>query len=109
MLRYERSVCQAMKRVIAVSDGDARTMQTMYGVPGVRHAHRRGYRLFRAAFCRSQPTTDLVFLGSMDWRPNIDGVRWFADEILPLIRRKRPTCTLADSRTPATPGDRGPG
>jgi len=43
----------------------------------------------------SQPTTDLVFLGSMDWRPNIDGVRWFAADILPLIRRRLPECSLA--------------
>ena len=38
---------------------------------------------------------DMVFLGSMDWMPNIDGVTWFAREVLPLIRAKRPDCTLA--------------
>ncbi|MGH6651408.1 MAG: TIGR03087 family PEP-CTERM/XrtA system glycosyltransferase [Sphingopyxis sp.] len=28
-----------------------------------------------------------VFTGQMDYRPNIDAVRWFATDILPLIRR----------------------
>jgi glycosyltransferase involved in cell wall biosynthesis len=38
---------------------------------------------------------DLVFVGSMDWLPNIDGCNHFVREILPLIRKKRPDCTLA--------------
>jgi glycosyltransferase involved in cell wall biosynthesis len=31
----------------------------------------------------------------MDWLPNIDGVRYFHDEILPLIRREKPDCTVS--------------
>jgi glycosyltransferase involved in cell wall biosynthesis len=31
----------------------------------------------------------------MDWLPNIDGMRWFCTEVLPLIRRQRPDCRLA--------------
>jgi sugar transferase (PEP-CTERM/EpsH1 system associated) len=30
---------------------------------------------------------NLVFTGRMDYRPNIDAVRWFAREVLPLLRR----------------------
>jgi len=32
----------------------------------------------------------IAFLGSMDWMPNIDAVRWFAADILPVIRKKIP-------------------
>jgi polysaccharide biosynthesis protein PslH len=50
----------------------------------------------------AQPKTDLVFVGSMDWMPNIDGVVWFVNEVLPLIKRKLPECSLAVvGRTPA--------
>jgi glycosyltransferase involved in cell wall biosynthesis len=38
---------------------------------------------------------DLVFLGSMDWMPNIDGMLWFVREVLPIIARKRPDCRVA--------------
>lgn len=38
---------------------------------------------------------DLVFTGKMDYRPNIDGVLWFANEIWPEIRRVRPQTTWA--------------
>jgi glycosyltransferase involved in cell wall biosynthesis len=42
----------------------------------------------------SGSTGDIVFVGSMDWMPNIDGVEYFVREILPLIRREVPDCTL---------------
>lgn len=32
----------------------------------------------------------LVFTGAMDYRANIDAVRWFAHEVLPLIRQSQP-------------------
>ena len=33
---------------------------------------------------------NFVFTGTMDYPPNVDAVRWFALEILPLIRRRAP-------------------
>jgi len=41
------------------------------------------------------PYADLAFVGSMDWLANIDGVTWFVEEILPLIRRRKPDCSFA--------------
>ena len=34
--------------------------------------------------------TPIVFTGAMDYWPNIDAVTWFAREVLPLLRAKRP-------------------
>jgi len=36
----------------------------------------------------------LVFTGSMDWMPNEDGILYFVDKILPLIREQRPSAKL---------------
>lgn len=36
----------------------------------------------------------LVFVGSMDWLPNEDGIIYFVEEILPLILRQVPDATL---------------
>lgn len=36
-----------------------------------------------------------VFTGQMDYRPNIAAVRWFAADILPLIRRQHPAARFA--------------
>jgi glycosyltransferase involved in cell wall biosynthesis len=38
---------------------------------------------------------DLVFTGKMDYRPNVDGVLWFADFVWPRIIRERPQTTWA--------------
>jgi glycosyltransferase involved in cell wall biosynthesis len=104
MLRYEEHVCQAVKRIIAVSEGDAKTMQSLYGIPSVA-AISTGVNLdyFAPPLNAPPTTTDLVFLGSMDWRPNIDAIRWFVADILPLIRRLRPACSVAVvGRNPTT-------
>jgi glycosyltransferase involved in cell wall biosynthesis len=36
----------------------------------------------------------MVFTGTLDYRPNIDALRWFVGEVLPLIRRRRPAARL---------------
>ena len=33
---------------------------------------------------------DLVFSGTMDFRPNVDAALWFAQHVLPLIRQEAP-------------------
>jgi O-antigen biosynthesis protein len=38
---------------------------------------------------------DLLFIGGYKHLPNVDAVRWFSDEILPLIRRQEPARFLA--------------
>ena len=37
----------------------------------------------------------LVFTGQMDYRPNVEAVRWFAQDILPVLRRRYPALRLA--------------
>jgi sugar transferase (PEP-CTERM/EpsH1 system associated) len=37
----------------------------------------------------------VAFTGTMDYRPNVDAVRWFAHDILPLLHRDRPELRFA--------------
>jgi glycosyltransferase involved in cell wall biosynthesis len=50
---------------------------------------------YRAGTAEPGLAFDLVFSGKMDYRPNIDAVLWFADEIWPRIKAKRPQTTWA--------------
>jgi len=95
MLRFEGEVCRAVKSIIAVSDIDAATMRSKYGVSRIAAVPTGVDVDYFAPQGEPSPTTNLVFLGSMDWMPNIDGVQWFVNEILPLIRKTRPECSLA--------------
>lgn len=97
MGEYERQVCRAARNVIAVSDADAALMRQRYGVERVQ-AVPTGVDVdyFQPpAGTPPAPSADLVFLGSMDWMPNIDGMQWFTEEIWPLILARRPGTTLA--------------
>ncbi len=91
MRRWEGSECRRFDHVIAVSEQDAEDMRRDYGVAQVS-AVPTGVDtdFFRPTGQRPQDASTLVFLGSMDWMPNEDGVAWFAREILPLVRARRP-------------------
>jgi glycosyltransferase involved in cell wall biosynthesis len=99
MSRFEASACRRARRVIAVSEEDAGTLRRMFGTPSswVPTGVDVGY--FRPPE-PVPPGGGLVFVGSMDWMPNADGVHWFLDEVLPLIRARRPgtSVTIAGRR-----------
>jgi sugar transferase (PEP-CTERM/EpsH1 system associated) len=57
-------------------------------------------------YYRPTPTVvapgQIVFTGAMDWLPNIDGIAWFGEEVLPLIRQRMPAVRfLVVGRNPA--------
>ena len=94
MLAFEGQVCRSVKSIIAVSDVDADLMRREYGarrVSSVSTGVDVGYFTPRASAAR---IADLVFAGSMDWMPNIDGAEWFVREILPFIRKRKPDCSV---------------
>lgn len=94
MESYERETCRSMKKIIAVSEIDAEIMRDQYGAQPV-DAVSTGVDLRYFARPPAAPRlADLVFIGSMDWMPNIDGAQWFTREILPLIRKRKPGCSV---------------
>jgi glycosyltransferase involved in cell wall biosynthesis len=102
MYHYERRVSQASGHIVAVSQTDAAEMRRLFGVTRVTEIPT-GVNIdyFRPPSPLAAPTTDLVFIGSMDWLPNVDGVLYFVREVLPHIRKVRPETTLAIvGRTP---------
>jgi glycosyltransferase involved in cell wall biosynthesis len=101
MFDYERRMCRRAGHIVAVSTADAETMRRLFGVTRISEIPT-GVDLDYFAPPASPPkVADLVFVGSMDWLPNVDGVLHFVREALPLIRRRRPECTLAIvGRTP---------
>jgi sugar transferase (PEP-CTERM/EpsH1 system associated) len=99
---YEGRACREAGRVLAVSRQDADLMRTLYGAFRIAVVPT-GVDVDRFSPPPHAPkVADLVFVGSMDWLPNIDGMIFFAREILPRIRRERPGCSVAIvGRSPA--------
>ena len=95
MFRFERETCHRVGGIVAVSENDSTTMAQLFNIsapPAIPTGVDIDY--FAPPSATPQPLRDLVFIGSMDWMPNIDGVRWFVDEVLPRVRARRPDCTL---------------
>ena len=95
MFRYEGEVCRKVRKVIPVSETDAALMREWYGIESTEAVPTgvdADYFKVRGAV---SPVADLVFVGALDWAPNIDGVDWFQREVLPLILRRRPDCSVA--------------
>jgi len=52
-------------------------------------------RAYDNPFASDQQGQYLVFTGVMDYWPNIDAVTWFADAVLPLLRKRHPGLRFA--------------
>lgn len=95
MQDYEGRVCREAGQVVAVSPVDAEMMRQLFGISRVSEIATGVNLEYFAPPATAAGVADLVFIGSMDWMPNIHGVRFFVEQVLPLIRRKRPGCSLA--------------
>jgi glycosyltransferase involved in cell wall biosynthesis len=94
MYEYEGRVSRAAGRIVAVSETDAREMRNLFHVKQVSVVPTGVNLEYFQRPDGAEIKADLVFVGSMDWMPNVDGVLWFVREVLPLIRRRRTGCSL---------------
>jgi len=88
--RFERRVYKYIDGVTAVSDIDADQIHSFNHQVPVEIVDNGVDLEYFDAPGGLKKSNKLVFVGTMDWRPNQDCVRYFVDDILPLIRKERP-------------------
>ncbi len=95
MRSFERDVCRRFDSVAAVSREDRETMQRDYALENV-HDIPTGVDIefFRPSDTAISEENSLVFTGSMDWLPNEDAIRYFTEQIMPLIKKELPGVKL---------------
>ncbi|MEM7346184.1 MAG: glycosyltransferase [Chloroflexota bacterium] len=93
--RYEGDLLQRANHTVAMSEPDKVALQDVCpGAPitivpnGVDLAAYRQFEGDPIAY-------DLLFTGKMDFRPNVDAMLWFGQQVLPLIQAQRPDTTFA--------------
>ncbi len=93
--RFERWVCQQADWVTAVSHPDKTHLEklTKAQTPITVIPNSLDVSQFQQQDAEAIPS-DIVFSGKMDYRPNVDAVLWFADEVWPQIRQERPSTTF---------------
>ena len=99
LLAHDRAVAERADASLFVSEAEAALFARLAGAQGV-HAIANGidtvaYDTARPAAPVDQSDELIVFTGQMDYAPNVEAVRWFAEDILPLIRSRRPAARLA--------------
>ena len=93
---YENWACQTADAVTVVSEADARHLQAQLpslrptAIPNCIDTTEYENLPYDPRFA-----SDLLFVGKMDYRPNVDAMTWFLAEIWPLITTQRPQTTLA--------------
>src|SRR5436305_7219950 len=89
MLAYERAAVHRFHHVIAVSDHDREQMMKWTDGASITVVPTGvDIKKYAAAKDEAKLNRSLVlFLGSMDWEPNIDGVKYFCRDIWPQVQR----------------------
>ncbi|PYU11619.1 MAG: hypothetical protein DMG37_16075 [Acidobacteria bacterium] len=86
----EAQVCRSFDHVLTVSDEDQQAIRREFGVD---HISTLPTGVDTDFFCLSENQSvpgRMVFVGSMDWDPNEDGIVWFLESVYPLIRQAAP-------------------
>lgn len=86
----EAQVCRSFDHVLTVSFDDQQTIRQEFGI---EHVSTLLTGVDTDFFCPGgNPSVPgrLVFVGSMDWDPNEDGILWFLENVYPLIRQAAP-------------------
>ncbi|MBN2580005.1 MAG: glycosyltransferase [Pirellulales bacterium] len=92
--RFERRMFTAALRTVAVSESDARLIRTQFGADRVDVVDNGvDVKYFRPNGAVRDPN-NLLFLGSLDWRPNLDAVGLLLDRIFPRVRAEIPAARL---------------
>ena len=92
---YERAACRRFDAVVAVSRDDAQMIEREYALGSVADVPTGvDTEFFRPQGNQKRATHNLVFTGSMDWLPNEDAMRYFTEQVLPLIKARIPDATL---------------
>ena len=92
MLRFERQASSRFDGVLAVSEEDARIFKEEMQLSNVLGVVPTGVDLdyFQSVPKTTSAVPTVVFMGSMDWYANVDGVKWFVEAVWPLVQRQMP-------------------
>jgi glycosyltransferase involved in cell wall biosynthesis len=91
MLAYEKAAVQRFPQVIAVSEHDRKLMSAWVDPSRVTVVPTGvDLRQYRPDFSERDLRPLVMFVGAMDWEPNIDAVEFFCKEVWPAVLARIP-------------------
>lgn len=101
--KFEVQICKSVEWISAVSQADKETLMVQMGskavpisvIPNNIDVVEVRKQISSGITTDTSKQFDILFVGKMDYRPNIDAVLWFADQVWPHILTRRPGTTWA--------------
>jgi glycosyltransferase involved in cell wall biosynthesis len=94
MKRYERRVMHQVTRVVAVTEKDAQLLRSQFRLDHVDVVDNGIDRDFFASVRAPRNPHAILFLGSLNWRPNLDAVHSLLNHIFPTVKKEEPEAEL---------------
>jgi glycosyltransferase involved in cell wall biosynthesis len=96
MKDYESRVLSEFDLVAAISPVDLVTLRKMSRRPAQIISVTGGMQVDQIKPPSEPPTPgEVVFVGSLDWQPNVDGVMWLIEKVWPLVAKRLPDSHLS--------------
>lgn len=92
--RFEEDAFRQATRVVAVSAEDAKLIREQFGQPNVDVVDNGIDRAFFENVRGQRAPARILFLGALDWRPNLDALDLLLDKIFPKVHAQEPGATL---------------
>ncbi len=93
-MSYERSLLRRADGVVCVSREDARLASELFDLRQTWVVENGIDRPFFEQAKGPREEQTILFLGSLDWRPNQDAIRLLLTQLFPELRRQRPQAKL---------------
>lgn len=118
---YEADVCRRFDHILTVTQEDKAALLRLYTPEAAAHLAANFTPLpicvdpfEQPALARADQAPQIIFLGTMFWPPNVEGVLWFAQQVLPLVLQrvpqasfkivgKNPPTAVSDLQSPYSP------
>jgi len=91
---FERFIANAYDFTITVSKNDYEHFAATYGASRLGFVSTGVDTEYYAPAPGDEEPGNIVFLGSMDWMPNIEAVHYFVEQVYPLVKREVPNGSL---------------
>lgn len=93
--RFERRIFSAASLTVAVSRTDARLMREQFGADRVDVVDNGVDTAYYQPNGAKRDPSRLLFLGSLDWRPNLDAIELLLGEVFPRVVAAVPSARLS--------------
>ena len=86
LFNYERKIVKKMDGIICISEKDSdwmkkQNLKEVINIPFGINAENKSILPLKK--------NTIFHIGSMDWNPNQEGIRWFVDNVFPIIKKKK--------------------